>query len=200
MSMGFSRQEYWSRLPCPPPGARENYTSTIPEPLMSDYIWLQCLYWERMQVHILSNCYNWREGKLKVAGFLKLNISHQVLPTLEVENIISLIILQRCRILVSVWIPEPPAMPDVFHVIMCHRIAASVRHLFMSFTHVLLISGFFSVDFFLDLFLNTCSLLFSWAGSPSLHMDSLSLQRAGATLPCGVQVPAVTSLAADHRL
>ena len=89
MSMGFSRQEYWSRLPCPPPGARENYTSTIPEPLMSDYIWLQCLYWERMQVHILSNCYNWREGKLKVAGFLKLNISHRVLPTLEVENIIS---------------------------------------------------------------------------------------------------------------
>ena len=67
----------------------------------------------------------------------------------------------------------------MFHVITCHWIAASVRHLFMSFTHVLIISAFFSVDFFLDLFFNTCSLLFSWAGSPSLHMDSLATASRG---------------------
>ena len=31
LSMGFSRQEYWSELPCPPPGDR-------PDPLYISYI------------------------------------------------------------------------------------------------------------------------------------------------------------------
>ena len=34
LSMGFSRQEYWSGLPCPPPGDLPNL-GIKPEPLMS---------------------------------------------------------------------------------------------------------------------------------------------------------------------
>ena len=34
LSMGFSRQEYWSGLPCPPPGDLPN-PGTEPTPLMS---------------------------------------------------------------------------------------------------------------------------------------------------------------------
>ena len=34
LSMGFSRQEYWSELPCPPPGDLPN-PGTEPESLMS---------------------------------------------------------------------------------------------------------------------------------------------------------------------
>ena len=37
LSMGFSRQEHWSRLPCPPPGDRPNQDP--PESLPSNLHW-----------------------------------------------------------------------------------------------------------------------------------------------------------------
>ena len=38
LSMGFSRQEYWSRLPCPPPG-------DLPDPCEMDLTSLNLLHW-----------------------------------------------------------------------------------------------------------------------------------------------------------
>ena len=35
LSMGFSRQEYWSGLPCPPPGRRDPNLGVKPVSLMS---------------------------------------------------------------------------------------------------------------------------------------------------------------------
>ena len=47
--MGFSRQEYWSGLPFPPPGGLHDpgigLTSPVSPPLQADYLLLS--HWER---------------------------------------------------------------------------------------------------------------------------------------------------------
>ena len=44
LSMGFSRQEYWSRLPCPPPGDLE--LMSLMSPTLADGIFNTNATWE----------------------------------------------------------------------------------------------------------------------------------------------------------
>ena len=49
LSMGFSRQEYWSGLPCPPPGDLPNpgiETMSLISPALADGLFTTCASWE----------------------------------------------------------------------------------------------------------------------------------------------------------
>lgn len=71
----------------------------------------------------------------------------------------------------------------------------------MSFTHVLIISAFFSVDFFLDLFLRHVVDFSAGLGLPRCTWTLSSYSKQGLPFLAACRLlPAVTSLAADHRL
>ena len=44
LSMGFFRQEYWSGLPCPPPG-------NLPDPGMEPFVFLELLHCKQILYH-----------------------------------------------------------------------------------------------------------------------------------------------------
>ena len=50
LSMGFSRQEYWSALPCPPPGDLPNpgieVSGCLVSPALADGVFTTSITWE----------------------------------------------------------------------------------------------------------------------------------------------------------
>ena len=49
LSMGFSRQEYWSALPCPPPGDLPNpgiEVRSLVSPALADGVFTTSITWE----------------------------------------------------------------------------------------------------------------------------------------------------------
>ena len=49
LSLEFSRQEYWSRLPCPPPGDLPNpeiETKSLTSPALAGRLFTTCATWE----------------------------------------------------------------------------------------------------------------------------------------------------------
>ena len=55
MSVGFSRQEYWSGLPCPPPGGLPNPGVTsagLTSPALADRLLTSSAIWEALATHI----------------------------------------------------------------------------------------------------------------------------------------------------
>ena len=49
LSLGFSRQEYWNRLPCPPPGDLPDLaieTPSLPSPVLAGGFFTTSITWE----------------------------------------------------------------------------------------------------------------------------------------------------------
>ena len=62
LSMGFSRQEYWSGLPCPPPGDLPNAGIKPMSPALADGFFTTSATWEVTWIWLNVK---WRDGNLK---------------------------------------------------------------------------------------------------------------------------------------
>ena len=81
LSMGFSKQEYWSGLPCPPLGDFSNpgmESSSLTSPSLAGGFFTTGATWEDPHVYILRGCYLLRPHKVSLNLFSILNLCREV--------------------------------------------------------------------------------------------------------------------------
>ena len=87
LSMGFSRQEYWSRLPCPPPG-ESSWPRSLTSPALAGGFFTTSATWEYYRSQILglyanhTPC-NWQQVLIgKSTWMLRLHVYYSPLLAL----------------------------------------------------------------------------------------------------------------------
>ena len=71
LSMGFSGQEYWSRLPCPPPGDLPNpgiEPTSLMSPALAGGFFTVSITWEDVHYHIICHGEKGAQSKCPAVG------------------------------------------------------------------------------------------------------------------------------------
>ena len=128
LSLGFSRQEYWSGLPCPPPGDLPNPGTepvTLMSPALAGRFFTTSTTWEALCI-LINKCYFiilWHSfffSKFGICGFEARDKDHMI--SLDISNTLThwncCLIFYLCSFLL-LYFPLPK--PTSFQALSTHR-------------------------------------------------------------------------------